>query len=76
MALHFNAVDKDTNGFIDLNEAIDHFSKDIVMKFMHRFVTPTWFSKIDTNHDGLISPPEFDAQLSDQIISKFNALHM
>jgi len=74
MALHFNAVDKDTDGYIDVNEAFDHFSKDKVMKFMHRFVTPVWFSKIDSNHDGLISPSEFDAQLSDQIIEKFNLL--
>ena len=76
MALHFNAVDKDTDGFIDVNEVFDHFSKDKVIRFMHIFLTPVRFSKIDTNHDGQISPPEFYAQLSDQIISKFNALHM
>ena len=76
MALHFNAVDKDTDGYIDVNEAFNYFSKDKVMKFMHRFVTPVWFSKIDSNHDGLISPSEFDAQLSDKMIEQFNLLHM
>ena len=28
MALHFNAVDNDNNGFIDVDEALDHFGKD------------------------------------------------
>ena len=72
MALHFNAVDNDNNGVIDVNEAFDHFARDKVMKFVHRFVTPVWFSKIDSDHNGIISPSEFDAQLSSEILEKFD----
>merc|ERR1711971_561636 len=72
MALHFNAVDNDNNGVIDVNEAFDHFARDKVMKFVHRFVTPVWFSKVDSDHNGIISPSEFDAQLSSEILEKFD----
>ena len=72
MALHFNAVDNDNNGVIDVNEAFDHFARDKVMKLVHRFVTPVWFAKIDSDHNGIISPSEFDAQLSSKILEKFD----
>ena len=72
MALHFNAVDNDKNGVIDVNEAFDHFARDKVMKFVHRYVTPVWFSKVDSDHNGIISPSEFDAQLSSEILEKFD----
>ena len=72
MALHFNAVDKDNNGFIDVSEALDHLGKDKVVKFSHRFVIPLWFSKIDMDHNGQISPSEFDVQLSEEVMNNFD----
>ena len=42
------------------------------MKFVHRFVTPVWFSKVDSDHNGIISPSEFDAQLSSEILEKID----
>ena len=59
---------------INLEEAMDHLgrAKTGVMRFMHRFVTPVWFAKIDTDHDGKISPSEFDSQLSHEALQKFN----
>ena len=76
-ALHFNAVDINDDLIIDLDEALDHLgkAKTGLQGVLHRFVsTPSWFASIDTNRDGKISTWEFDADLTDEAMDRFNQL--
>ena len=62
---------------IDLDEALDHLGKAKTgfLGVLHRFVsTPAWFSSIDTNGDGKISTWEFDSDLTDEAMGKFNQM--
>ena len=75
-ALHFNAVDTDRNLKIELQEALEHLGKSengIFQQFKNLF-TPIWFSKMDTNQDGIISPNEFDQDLDENIMNQFHNL--
>ena len=76
-ALHFDAVDINDDLTIDLDEALDHLgkAKTGLQGVLHRFVsTPSWFASIDTNQDGKISTWEFDSDLTDEAMAKFNQM--
>ena len=71
-ALHFNAVDIDQNLKIELQEALEHLGKSengIFQQFKN-LLTPIWFSKMDTNQDGILSPNEYDQDLDEDIMNK------
>ena len=58
----FKDVDKNGDGSIDFKEAVTYASShDISKAQLTR--DPTWFSKMDKNHDGKITPHELDKSL-------------
>merc|ERR1719400_304249 len=76
-ALHFNAVDTDRNLKIELQEALEHLGKSEngIFQQIKNLFTPIWFSKMDTNQDGIISPNEFDRDLDENIMKQFHNMH-
>ena len=72
--LHFNAVDMAQNFKIELQEAHLGKSENGIFQQFKNLFTPIWFSKMDTNQDGIISPNEFDQDLDENIMNQFHNL--
>jgi hypothetical protein len=72
--LHFNDIDLDQNLQVDLNEAFEHLKKTKgpnFMKFFYSSGVPSWFSNMDSNNDGILSPEEFDSMLGVETLRQF-----
>ena len=58
---YFNFIDKNQDNFLNRREAIQFLqNKRNISGANNNF----WFSKMDHNNDGLISPREFDEDLN------------
>ena len=64
---YFNSIDENRDQFLDRREASRFLKerKNISMPNM------SWFSKMDINNDGRISPNEFDEDLNADILQSF-----
>merc|ERR1711899_640418 len=56
------------------SEALEHLGKSEngIFQQIKNLFTPIWFSKMDTNQDGIISPNEFDRDLDENIMKQFH----
>ena len=61
---YFSKVDADSNGLISLAEASAYLDQHAVVRRDVAGVNPKWFTDIDINGDGQISPAEFDSKLA------------
>ena len=76
-ALHFNVVDANQDLKIDLQEALNHLGNSrnsLFLRFRNTF-TPAWFIKMDTDQNEIITPEEFDVDLTDEILKQFHTLY-
>ena len=67
-------MDTDRNLKIEIQEALEHLGKSEngIFQQIKNLFTPIWFSKMDTNQDGIISPNEFDQDLDENIMKQFH----
>ena len=62
----FKNLDRDGDQFLSLIEATESFENDNTMRGRgNDEQIPAWFTEMDMNRDGKISPSEFDRDLKD-----------
>ena len=63
-AAYFAQVDNNSDGLISFEEASSFLGEHPVVRRDVGRETPEWFSKIDVDRNGFISPAEFDSKLA------------
>ena len=64
---YFNIIDKNQDNFLNKQEARQFLQNKRNISLANNL----WFSKLDQNNDGLISPNEFDADLNIHVLESF-----